>query len=82
MGNQYASPLPSRDLSKLVCVPSPIAVAVFFHTIKESLLQVEEPIVQVPAGPLGVMLIPSILLANNTSRQIHTFTHVHEYTQI
>lgn len=76
MGNQYASPLSSRDLSKLVCVPSPIAVAVSFQTIKESLSQVEEPIVQVPAGPPGVMLIPSILLANNT------FRYVHEYTQI
>lgn len=59
-------PLPSRDLSKLVCVPSPIAVAVSFQTIKESLSQVEGTIVQVPAGPLGVMLTPSVLSANNT----------------
>lgn len=57
-GKSICLPLPSRDLSKLVCVPSPIAVAVSFQTIKEALSQVEETIVQVPAGSVGVMLTP------------------------
>lgn len=46
-------PLPSRDLSKLVCVPSPIASVLYFQAIKESLLQVEEGYSPGPSWPTG-----------------------------
>lgn len=65
-GQSIPLPSPPGALSKLVCVPSPIAVAVSFQTIKASLSQVEEAIVLVPAGPMGVFLTLFIPLANNT----------------
>lgn len=84
MGNQYASPLPSRDLSKLVCVPSPIAAAASFQTIKECLSQVEEAIVQVPGPPTrGSCRVPlSSQQITLKSRRSHMCMNTHKHTQL